>query len=793
VYGEENEPLPGVNIIIKGTQYGTVTDLEGRFTLQLDAYEATLLISYIGYAGQEIEVTRGSVVMAQLEPDILALDEVVVVGYGVSRRSELTGSIASVSMQNITTPDDVPDTPEDKQDDAIIREAEQRLYQELLTLNSIRSNFSDVGFWEPRLYTDKKGKSSFSVTFPDDITRWDAVVYAMNRHLQTGTARKTIRSYKPLMAELHVPQFLTRGDSSLFLGKVLNYTSDSAIRGQVQWTGANAKFSKDIRFTQFHTDMLLVKATGTDSITTRYTFTRDDGYFDGEERTVPVVEQGIMRAEGMLSILKNGDEKNVKASENETVHVEILDNQIDIYAQEVDYLLHYRYDCNEQLASKLIGLAHLKLLNQYEGKAFKYDANVNRIINRLLKNQNKEFLWSWWNVSENTSWWMSSHILRALKCAKDAGYNVDLNIDNIVRKAEYKFDLLNSYCLTDIDLLHALSVWGADLKYAKYIRILDSIVVSTEDAERRMVMDNYHGYPYRYSYLKEKLLLQEIRQMKGFHFVRDSLLKYKKEGMLGDVYFSDDRPCRYWYSDETSINAVAYRIVRNDSLLHELLVPMQMHFMASRKNGGWNTYQSSEILMNVLPDLLAGGGTKEITATVKLSGKENKAITDFPYHVELLPGETLNVRKESGLPLYYLQYVNERVTKATKGGEGFNIRTYFSNNNDQLEAGKPVELIVDVEVKKQSSVEHVMIEVPIPGACSYADKRQSYYGAETHREYFKERTLIFCENMNPGKYTFVIRLLPRFTGKYLVNPAQVSLMYIPVVNANTDMKQVEVR
>ena len=122
-------------------------------------------------------------------------------------------------------------------DDAIIREAEQRLYQELLTLNSIRSNFSDVGFWEPRLYTDNKGESGFSVTFPDDITRWDAVVYAMNRYLQTGTARKTIRSYKPLMAELNVPQFLTRGDSSLFLGKVLNYTADSIIQGQVQWTG----------------------------------------------------------------------------------------------------------------------------------------------------------------------------------------------------------------------------------------------------------------------------------------------------------------------------------------------------------------------------------------------------------------------------------------------------------------------------------------------------------------------------------------------------------------------------
>ena len=85
-----------------------------------------------------------------------------------------------------------------------------------------------------------------------------------------------------------------------------------------------------------------------------------------------------------------------------------------------------------------------------------------------------------------------------------------------------------------------------------------------------------------------------------------------------------------------------------------------------------------------------------------------------------------------------------------------------------------------------------MIEIPIPGACSYADKRQMYNGIETHREYFKEKTVIFCENMKPGTYTFTIKLLPRFTGKYLINPAQVSLMYVPVVNANTDMKKVEV-
>jgi uncharacterized protein YfaS (alpha-2-macroglobulin family) len=124
-------------------------------------------------------------------------------------------------------------------------------------LKNIRTQFSDVAFWEPRLVTDRHGKSEFTITFPDDITRWDAVVYGMNRQLQTGTARKSIKSYKPLMAELHVPQFLTVGDSSDFMGKIVNYTSDKTIKGKTQWTGSTA-LETEVTFDGYHAEKLCV-------------------------------------------------------------------------------------------------------------------------------------------------------------------------------------------------------------------------------------------------------------------------------------------------------------------------------------------------------------------------------------------------------------------------------------------------------------------------------------------------------------------------------------------------------
>jgi hypothetical protein len=192
--------------------------------------------------------------------------------------------------------------------------------------------------------------------------------------------------------------------------------------------------------------------------------------------------------------------------------------------------------------------------------------------------------------------------------------------------------------------------------------------------------------------------------------------------------------------------------------------------------------------MSILPDLIAEGSTKKVPASVSLSGKVNTTVQEFPYNTELTEGEELHLRKETGLPLYCMQYTEERVTTAQAGTDAFTINTELSDTS--LEAGEPAILKATVQIKKDSKLEHVMIEIPIPGGCSYADKRQFDNRIETHREYFKEKTVIFCENMTEGTYVFQVQLLPRFTGKYYINPAQVSLMYFPVVNVNTDMKGV---
>ncbi|MBC6366694.1 TonB-dependent receptor [Algoriphagus sp. AK58] len=102
VVTDENQlGLPGANILIKGTTVGTVTDIDGKFSIQVPSPNSVLVISYLGYVSQEVIVGGKSNFQIQLAVDIDQLEEVVVTGYGTQRRIETTGSISSVKSAEI--------------------------------------------------------------------------------------------------------------------------------------------------------------------------------------------------------------------------------------------------------------------------------------------------------------------------------------------------------------------------------------------------------------------------------------------------------------------------------------------------------------------------------------------------------------------------------------------------------------------------------------------------------------------------------------------------------------------
>jgi TonB-linked SusC/RagA family outer membrane protein len=94
--GDDQEPIPGVNILVQGTAKGTATDFNGKYSIEVIAGEDVLTFSFVGYKTQTIQIGQRDVIDVILETDATALEEVVVIGYGVQRKSDLTGSVGSV-------------------------------------------------------------------------------------------------------------------------------------------------------------------------------------------------------------------------------------------------------------------------------------------------------------------------------------------------------------------------------------------------------------------------------------------------------------------------------------------------------------------------------------------------------------------------------------------------------------------------------------------------------------------------------------------------------------------------
>ena len=94
-----------------------------------------------------------------------------------------------------------------------------------------------------------------------------------------------------------------------------------------------------------------------------------------------------------------------------------------------------------------------------------------------------------------------------------------------------------------------------------------------------------------------------------------------------------------------------------------------------------------------------------------------------------------------------------------------------------------------ISMNYDSDAEYVMVEIPIPAGCSYDSKEKGDFWKETHREYYKEKVAVFCNKLRKGTHTFTVRLLPRYTGSYHLNPARAELMYYPVFHGRNEMKK----
>lgn len=159
VIDEQGEGLPGVNITIKGTQQGTISDESGNFTLDVPNGEAVLVFSFVGYETQVVLIGTQKQLTVTLGEDKRSLEEVVVIGYGTSKKKDLTGAISTIKAENLAA-------------------QAPRNVQDILRANAPGLNIG--------LATDAKAESSLSVRGKGTLTASNSPLIVLNNVIYEG-------------------------------------------------------------------------------------------------------------------------------------------------------------------------------------------------------------------------------------------------------------------------------------------------------------------------------------------------------------------------------------------------------------------------------------------------------------------------------------------------------------------------------------------------------------------------------------------------------------------------------
>ena len=825
VYGPANEILIGASVSVKGIRGGVTTGPDGSFRIKVPS-TGTLVFSQLGFQTNEVPIQPGSHIQVVLKESMNSLNEVVVVGYGTQKRSQLTGTLAGLSvgqqdirirgtaslrpgLKPLVIVDGVPYegdaddfSPDNVADVAMLKDAAATaIYGERAaagvivittkkgrTLSgktdaqtaegslSIRRNFSDNAFWQPRLRTNAEGKASFNVNFPDDITNWRTYFIAMSAKEQSGFAQGSVKAFKQVSANFVSPSFAVEGDEFSPLGKVLNYTTDS-IRLNRRFSYNNQNLLKgSITVKNAVIDTFKVRAGGTDSLKFEYTIEKPDVYFDGEVRQIPLYKAGVQESKGFFNVLEGDTSITLQFDPRfGPVTVRAETSSLPVLVEETNKLRNYQYLCNEQLASKLKALLAQKRIKAYLKDPFLYDKDIRQLIKKLQESRHVNGMWGWWRSSDSELW-ISKHVIEALLDAEKEGYKIDIDKKKMVDELVYQLSRVNG--VDKIQALQILKKMDAQVDYKTPIALYEK--------EQKMLKGRQPQTLY------EKMQIWRLKQQLGEAFSIDSLMHYSHRTLLGNLYFGE--PGYAFFNNSIQNTLLAYTLLKNSGKSEHLLKSLRYYLLEQRRSNEWrNTYETALILETILPDMIHGGN-KPGKSAISFSGGLDRTVTEFPFTLTADDNSRITIKKQGDLPVYlsaYQQFCNAEPQEVKKD---FAVKTSFETSDGQpllqLKGGEPA--ILKTEVKVNREAEYVMIEIPIPAGCSYEEKEQQWWGNEVYREYFKNKVSIFCRKLTEGNFVFKVKLLPRYSGNYNLNPAKAELMYFPVFYGREGMKKIRV-
>ncbi len=366
--------IPGVIIHTPTTNIGTVTDINGEFKLSEIPKGIQLIVSAVGYKTKIITANQ-KYINIQLEPSLEELEEIVVVGYGEKKRSDIAGAIEEVVFEEAA---DEGFSSADMEVAIQGRMAGNQAEPPPAPLAQVapRTNFSETAFFYPHLTTNAEGEIKINFTIPEALTRWKMMGFAHTKDFKTGTISNELITQKDVSVMVNAPRFLREGDSLELAAKVNNLT-ENTLQGEIVLQLFDAFNEKPV------TEVLLQGNSGkeftleakastglrwqvvvpNDIQAVNYrVLARAVKHTDGVEAVLPVLNNSKLVTESlpfMVSAVWQQDARfdNMLDHQSTTLQhhaytIEYTANPLWYAVQAMPYLMEFPYECSEQLFAR---------------------------------------------------------------------------------------------------------------------------------------------------------------------------------------------------------------------------------------------------------------------------------------------------------------------------------------------------------------------------------------------------------------------------------------------------------
>lgn len=652
--------------------------------------------------------------------------------------------------------------------------------QNAAQFSGMRSDFRDWAIWQPNLWTDEDGKTSFSATYPHNITSWKTYVLAMNKNGFAGRSFHLTRSFKPLAAELSAPRFLRYGDTVHTIGKVMNYTGNTyavrtAFMNDTTLIYADSAEVHNAWVKQLQGHAPAENSRDTASVTLSFRMQTKDGYMDGEERTLPVYPVGTIETRGSFAAITRDTsffsmpDTSKYYTGNARIHID--GNLIEVMLREIENLKLYPHGCTEQLTTKLIAIYYEEEVKKLLGNDKLNNKEAKRkILEKLVSAQNKNGSFGWFSGND-ADYRITNYVISTMQKVNKDGW-----LDVIIRRGLAHLDnnLGNMRIEDRITSLATLSASGYASNYKTHLEELQKKPVGTYNRAVLVKIAKEQNLPYRAAL--------------------DTLVMLRTETKHGAYWGQRSYD---WYRNDLATTLLMYQVLSGDSIYGHLKQDI-MNYLLYKRNTGYyaNTAESGLILTTLLPELLKNSGGKVTRSTqVLISGKITDTVRSFPYTYELRNNyDPLHFTKQGISPVYIsVSYDYLNIAPQVHDGT-FKVRSFFMRNNDTVTTLKQGDkFIIRTVVHCDKEADYVMVEIPIPAGCVQAQKATSRSYMESGRENYRDRTAIYCSRLYKGTYIFDVPVEARYKGSYNLSPARAQMMYYADEYGHTEVKRIPIK